>query len=35
MKCVVLLMAAALGFFGCAHTRQPERKVYVIAEGGR
>ena len=27
-----LLAAMAIASFGCAHTQQPERKVYVISE---
>ena len=32
MKLVVLLTAAALVSFGCAHRQPPERRIYVIAE---
>lgn len=33
MKLVVLLTAAALVCFGCAHAQPPARRIYVIAEG--
>ncbi|PTL84123.1 hypothetical protein [Vitiosangium sp. GDMCC 1.1324] len=32
MKLLVLLTAVAMASLGCAHTQQPERKVYVISE---
>lgn len=32
MKRVVLLATVALVHFGCAHTQQPERRIYVISE---
>lgn len=35
MRPVVLLMTVALVNFGCAHTQQPERRIYVISEEGR
>lgn len=33
MRCVALMVAVALAGLGCAHTRPPERKTYVISEG--
>jgi hypothetical protein len=32
---VALLTVVAVASFGCAHTQQPERKVYVISEDAR
>jgi hypothetical protein len=32
MRSLVLLAAVAMACFGCAHTQQPERKIYVISE---
>lgn len=31
-KLTVLMMAVAMATVGCAHTQQPERRVYVISE---
>lgn len=33
MKLMVLLTAAELVCFGCAHRQPPERRIYVISEG--
>ncbi|HYO52116.1 hypothetical protein [Archangium sp.] len=32
MKSMILLMAVAMVCLGCAHTQQPERKIYIISE---